>query len=242
MTRKTGLRWLGASVLLLPLLAAIYIAIFGWNWLRAPIERAVLERTGRILSIRGDLTLDWGWPSPHLRAGSVEFANPAWAKEPRMLAADNLDISIDLSQLLRRAVVLPEVALGNASLFLEQSADGRKSWLLDMGQQDEDAHLRVDRLRIDHGTLGYDDAVHKTSIRAELSTAPAAGTSDAGDGLTFKARGTFRGLPLQAQGRGGPVLSIRDDTKPYTLDVDATVGHTRVRAKGSITRDRKSVV
>ena len=68
MTRMTGLRWLGASVLLLPLLAAIYIALFGWNWLRAPIERATLDKTGRVLTIRGDLTLHWGWPSPHLRA------------------------------------------------------------------------------------------------------------------------------------------------------------------------------
>ena len=235
MTRKTGLRWLGASLLLVPLLAAIYIAIFGWNWLRAPIERATLERTGRVLAIHGDLTLHWGWPSPHLRAGSVEFANPAWAKEPRMLSADNVDISIDLSQLLRRAVVLPEVALGNASLYLEQSADGRKSWLFDLGQKDEDARIRVERLRIDHGTLGFDDTAHKTSVRAELSTALAASSGDTTDGLAFKAQGSFRGLPLRAQGRGGPVLSIRDESKPYALDVDATVGHTRVRAKGSIT-------
>lgn len=234
MTRKTGLRWLGASVLILPLLAAIFIAIIGWNWLRAPIERTVLDKTGRVLAIRGNLTLHWGWPSPHLRAAGVEFANPAWAKEPRMLAAENVDISIDLAQLLRRTVVLPEVVLGNAALNLEQSADGRKSWLLDLAQQDENARIRVGRLRINDGTLGYDDALRKTSIRAELSTAPA-GASDGADGLAFKARGSYRGLPLQALGRGGPVLSMRDASKPYALDVDATFGHTRVRANGSIT-------
>ena len=235
MTRMTGLRWLGASVLLLPLLAAIYIAIFGWNWLRAPIERATLERTGRVLAIQGDLTLHWGWPFVHLRAAGVEFANPAWAKEPRMLAAESVDISIDLSQLLRRALVLPEVVLGKASLYLEQSADGRKSWLLDLGQQDEAARIRVGRLRINNGTLGYDDASHKTSIRAELSSAAAAAADDASEALAFKAQGSFRGLPLQAQGRGGPVLSIRDESTPYALDVDATFGHTRVRANGNIT-------
>jgi len=235
MTRRTGLRWLGGGVLLLPVLAAILIAIFGWNWLRAPIERATLDKTGRVLAIRGDLTLHWGWPSPRLRAASVEFANPAWAKEPRMLAADSVDISIDLSQLLRRAVVLPEVILGNATMYLEQSAEGRKSWLLDLGQQDENARIRVGLLRIDQGLLGYDDSSRKTSIRAELSTAPTAADGEAADGLTFKARGSFRGLPLQAQGRGGPVLSIRDESKPYALDVDATFGQTRVRANGSIT-------
>ncbi|MCY7309021.1 MAG: AsmA family protein, partial [Rhodoferax sp.] len=194
-----------------------------------------LERTGRVLAIRGDLTMHWGWPSPRLRAAGLEFANPPWAKEPRMLVAESVDISIDLLQLLRRALVFPEVVLGNASLYLEQSADGRKSWLLDLGQRDEKARIRVDRLRINDGTLGYDDALQKTSILASLSTAPRADADNAADGRVFKARGSFRGLPLQAQGRGGPVLSIRDESKPYALDIDATFGHTRVRANGSIT-------
>ena len=234
MTRKTGLRWL-AGVLAIPVLIAILIAIFGWNWLRGPIERKTLEQTGRALHIRGDLSLHWGWPSPRLRAADVEFANPDWAREPRMLTADTVDVSLSLTHLLQRSLVFPEVALGNASLFLEQAPDGRKSWLLDHAQQDEGAKIRVDLLRIDHGMLGYDDSRQKTSIRAELSTTLVEDSGKTLDGIAFKARGSFRGLPSQAQGRGGPVLAIRDASKPYPLNVDASFGHTKVRANGSIT-------
>ncbi|MEO6626184.1 MAG: AsmA family protein, partial [Burkholderiaceae bacterium] len=234
MTRNTGLRWL-IGVLLIPVLVAILIAVFGWNWLRGPIEQKTLEETGRVLSIRGDLTLHWGWPSPRMRAANVEFANPDWAKEPKMLVADTVDISISLTHLLRRALVFPEVALSNASLFLEQGADGRKSWLLDRDQQNQDSKIRIDLLRVDQGTLGYDDSKQKTSIRAALSTTAVEDSGKTLDGVAFKARGSFRGVAMQAQGRGGSVLLIRDESKPYPLNVDATFGRTKVRANGSIT-------
>lgn len=35
-------------------LAAVFITIFGWSWLRGPIERIALEKTGRVLQINGD--------------------------------------------------------------------------------------------------------------------------------------------------------------------------------------------
>lgn len=227
--------WILAIVVLPPVFAVLFIALFGWNWLRAPIERAVLDNTGRVLSIQGDLGVGWGWPLPHLRAGGVHFANPAWAGEPRMLIADAVDITIDLPQLLRGRLVLPEVQLGGAMVFLEQGSDGRKSWLLDQGQQDEDARIRIGRLRLDNATLGFDDVAGKTHIRAKLSTRSAADSADADTDVVFNAQGTYRGLRMKAQGSGGPVLALRDDSTPYPLTIDATLGQTRVRADGNIT-------
>nr|MDP2192323.1 AsmA family protein [Rhodoferax sp.] len=106
MTASCLLKWTAGLLLAPVLLAALFIAIFGWNWMRGPIERMTLDKTGRELVINGDLQVKLGWPSPHLVAGVVTFANPAWAKEKQMLAAAAADISIDLSQLLRRQIVL----------------------------------------------------------------------------------------------------------------------------------------
>jgi AsmA protein len=70
MTTSTSLKWI-AGVLLAPIvLAALFIAIFGWNWLRGPIERMATERTGRVLAIKGDLTVKFGWPLPEARSAS----------------------------------------------------------------------------------------------------------------------------------------------------------------------------
>jgi len=238
MTLPRSLKWI-AGVFLAPIvLAVLFIAIFGWNWLRGPIERMTTEKTGRVLAINGELKVKFGWPLPRIHAGAVTFANPGWAREKQMVAADAVEIAIDLPQLLRQNIVLPEVRLERPVVFLEQGTDGRKNWLLDLNQQDEGARIRIDRLTLDNGRLGYDDAGQKTSIRSELSTANTqlGGTGGTtGSGVAFSAQGQYKGLPLKARGSGGPVLAMRDESTPYSLKVDATVGHTGVRADGTIT-------
>ena len=232
MTLPRSLKWIAAAFAAPVLLAVLFIAIFGWNWLRGPIERMTQERTGRALAIKGDLKVKFAWPSPRLHAAGVTFANPAWAREKQMVAADAVEIAVDLPQLLRQNIVLPEVRLEHPAVFLEQAGDGRKNWLLDLNQQDESARIRIDRLTLDHGTLGYDDAAQKTRIRSELSTSDA---QPAGGGVSFTAQGQYKGLPLKAHGNGGPVLGLRDESTPYALKVDLQVGDTGVKADGTIT-------
>ena len=139
-------------------LAAVFITIFGWNWLRGPIERIALEKTGRVLQINGDFKVSLGWPRPHIYAGAVTFANPAWAKEKQMVSAEAVDITVDLAQLLRRKIVFPEVKLLAAVVFLEQGSEGRKSWLLDLKQQDENALVELGRVTLQKGQLCIDVA------------------------------------------------------------------------------------
>ena len=229
------LKWLAGLVLAVIVLAALFIAIFGWNWLRSPIERMALEKTGRALVIHGDLTLKFGWPWPRVHADAVTFANPDWAREKQMVAADAVDIVMVLPQLLRQHIVFSDVQLTRPVIFLEQGSGGRKSWLLDLNQQDEGARIQIDRLTLDHGMLGYDDAAIKTSIRSELSTVDAPPGETTGSGVAFSAQGQYQGLALKARGSGGPVLALRDEKTPYPVKIDATVGHTRVQADGTIT-------
>lgn len=235
MTLSRSLQWTGGILLAPVVLAALYIAVFGWNWLRAPLERMALEQTGRVLALRGDLTVTLGWPWPRLHAKAVAFANPPWAREAQMLTADAVDIAIDLPQLLRRQLVLPDVRLTRPVVFLEQGADGRKSWLLDRRQQDESARILIGRLGLDQGTLGYDDLAHQTRIRSTLSTVGTLPGDTGEPGVAFTAQGQYKGLALVARGRGGPVLAIRDESTPYAVQIDATLGRTGVRAEGTVT-------
>ena len=237
MSLARPLKWIAGAFLAPVLLAVLFIAIFGWNWLRGPIQRMAAEKTGRVLAINGDLKVKFGWPLPRIHAGAVTFANPAWAQEKQMVSADGVEIAVDLPQLLMRNIVLPEVRLERPVVFLEQGPDGKKNWLLDMNQQDETARIRIERLTLDHGTLGYDDAAKKTRIRSDLSTSnlQSDGKAGAGAGVTFTAQGQYLGLPLRASGSGGPVLAMRDEDTPYPMKVDAAIGNTRVRADGTIT-------
>ncbi len=186
--------------------------------------------------IGGDLAVRLGWPLVHVDAEAVSFANPPWAQNAQMLTADAVHLSLGVRPLLRRELVFPQVSLVRPVVFLEQGSGGRKTWLLDREQQDEDARIRVDLLRIDAGVLGYDDVAKHTRLLAELSTSepvtPGAGTSGA---VKFRVRGTYLGLATDAQGSGGPVLALRDESTPYPLQVAASLGRTRVQATGTVT-------
>ena len=232
MTPRSPLKWIAGIALALIALPILFVAIFGWNWLRGSIERMALEKTGRELAIGGDLVVEFGWPHPRIHAGAVTFANPAWATEKQMVAADAFEVSINLPQLMRRNIVLPEVRLRRPVIFLEQGSEGRKNWLLDLKQQDEGARIQIDRLMLDEGTLGYDDAAQKTRIRSALSTSNAQPIEA---GLSFSAQGQFKGLPLKASGSGGPVLGLRDERTPYPLKGELSVGGTVVKGEGTIT-------
>ena len=225
----------GAVLLALTASLALFLAIFGWNWLRGPIERLTLERTGRELVIAGDLTLHYRWPLPSIHAQSVSFANPPWATEKQMVAAQAVEVTLDVTQLLRRKLAFSEVRLQRPVIFLEQGSGGRKNWLLDLQQQDEEAQILIGRITLDHAVLGYDDALGKTRIRAGISTHDGPATGTAGAGLSFRAGGSYKGLALAAQGEGDPVLALRDENKPYALTLDATLGRTAVQAQGTVT-------
>lgn len=229
------LKWLASAVLALVIVAVLFVALFGWNWLRAPLERQVLAQTGRALSIQGDLEVHPGWPWPRLQARQVTFANPAWAAQANMLKADEVALSVHLPQLLAQRLVVSDLQLVKPVVFLERHRDGRKTWLLDRNQQDDNARIDIDRLTLDRGVIGFEDAASQTSIRAELSSLAKPADGDVAPGVSFSAIGKYKGLPLVAKGTGDSVLALRDESTPFGLAIDTTVGHTHVRAEGHIT-------
>ena len=236
MTILRVLRWV-AGILLLPVVMGIaFIAVAGWGWLRAPIERVTLDKTGRQLAIGGAIDVRFGWPDAIIRGDSVSFANPAWAREKQMISAENVEITIDLPQLLGRNLVFSEVRLKRPVVFLEQGSNGQKNWLLDINQQDEAARIRIDRLLLDQGTLGYDDVASKTHLSAQLTSPDTpSGTQPEGGGLVFSVQGKYMDMPLKASGQGGPVLALREEKTPYPLQADVTIGRTVVKVDGTVT-------
>lgn len=230
----------------------LFIFIFGWNWARAPLQHLVSEKTGRELIIKGDLDVKSGWPAPHIYAKNVTFSNPSWAKQPEMFNAEEVIFTIKLISLLKLKLEFPEVKLTKPTVFLELAPDGKKSWLLDMQQSDDNARIPIGSLTLDKGVIGYDDTKQSTSIRAQLSSKGLPNQNDtsknikldlndiklSGDtqsGVTFKANGFYKGVALKAQGAGGSVLSLNDQNTAYPIKFDATLGKTNVKGDGSIT-------
>ncbi len=241
MTFLRFLKWTSATIVAVLAISALLIAILGWNWLRAPIERYTTVKTGRVLTIQGDLDVLWAWHSapgwPRVKAGQVSFANPAWARHPQMLTADAVEVTLGVAELFGGRMDFPQVRLKRPVVSLEQSPDGKKSWLMDLQQIDQSAMVHVGLVTLDDGSLSYDDVTHKTRIQVEISTAATKSESvkTAEDRVTFKGTGQYKGLPLKASGTGGAVMALWNENVPYALQVDAMVGRTGVRAEGTVT-------
>lgn len=221
-----AVKW-AAGLILTLLVALVLLVTVGSNSLRGPISRAVTEATGRELAIEGNLTPLWSWVHPRIRAEKVRFDNPQWAREDHMLRADAVEITVRLAPLLRGRVVLPEVRLERPEVFLELTADGRKNWLLDRDQKDQESRIHILGLTLDRGTLRYDEPGRDIAIDADLST-------DA-DGVAFTLKGKWKGLALSGIGHGGSVLAVRDDASPYPLRAEARIGATTARVDGTVT-------
>lgn len=215
----------------------VFVLVFDWNMLRGFVERKTYEQTGRELSIAGDLDVDLGLV-PRIRVENVRFANAQWNREPAMVELEKLEFTLRLTDLLRGAVVLPEMSLVRPAVLLEVDAQGRRNWDLKKlneskseEEQSQGAAPVVQRLLIDRGSVTYRDARSATDLNVQVAN------NDQENDLPLKlaAQGTFRNMPVQANGQGGGVLRMQDAKNPYPLDVSVQIGDTRASMAGTIT-------
>jgi uncharacterized protein involved in outer membrane biogenesis len=228
---------MGRAFIWLTLLIAIPVAIglvFDSNWLKAPLERAISERTGRAFEIQGALDIVPRW-HPRLRMDQVRFANPPWAVEPHTLQLERAEVTISLLPLLRGHVVLPEVVLTRPTVDLERNERGANNWTLARDEESEERKRGrapvIGRLTVDQGVLLFHDPAQKTALRLEVQTEA---DEDGAPGLKFRASGKYQGQTVAAAGTGGSMLSLADTTTSYPLAGEFRVGATQGTVKGNV--------
>lgn len=229
---KTGKWILGIVLILLSALVVLY-NWSNWNLLKGPISRTVEAKTGRQLQINGDLIMHLRWPNTRIRTSHLRFANPEWAEADDMVDVENVALKLHIPSLIRGSVVLTEVRLDQAKAAFEKSPDGRKNWLLDRYQKNENSSVKINALAVNKGYISYLEPAKKTRIQANLSTTPQTAVSAAG--LIVEARGSYLGEALKASGHGGNLLSLRDQTLAYPINIKGSIGPTTASAAGHVT-------
>ena len=221
-----ALKWIGGVVLVLFVALALFFT-FGLNTLRDPIANAVTKATGRELVI-GDLKAVWSWLHPRIRVEGVTFANADWGQEEYLLDADAIEASISVLPLFTGRIVLPEVHLEGAHVALERDAEGRRNWILkDEEDKKEKSRFFIKLLTVNDSRLIWDDATTDTRVEADLASDEA--------GVKFDAEGRWKGMDMKAAGHAGHVLSLRDQSTPFPLKGDITIGRTSAKLEGTIT-------
>ncbi len=215
------------------LLAALVLllVLFDWNWFKGPIERLVQARTGRQLSIGGDLDVDLGRITT-VKADKLQFANATWSKEPTMAAADRAEIDFELWPLIfKRQTRIPEIRLTAPDVRLETGPKGVGNWVF--GDQSGDNPMQFRRIWIDDGRLRFFNAPEKTDVDITVNSAAATGQNSAPP-IDIKGKGRWTGSAFTLSGRAESPLELSNSSEPFSIDLKASAGPTSAHARGTL--------
>lgn len=232
--RSVALRRLlfGLTGLLVVLVLAVLF--FPWDAMRGPIGNYVSGQLGRRFEITQHLSVNLG-KTTTVRAEGVEFANPAWARDPYLLKASAAEFEILLWPLLFGKLELPRLSLVKPQIGLQLEPDGRRTWSLSRDNSDPSAIPKIGSLVIDQGTVKYRAVSHGADLTADLSLAAQATQTSATLPLGYKVVGKWKNEEFAATGRTGGVLQFNADRKqPFPIEIDATAGKTTLKAKGTV--------
>jgi uncharacterized protein involved in outer membrane biogenesis len=229
--KTLGKALIAATALLgvVPVAGALALALLDWNAARPWISHHVKERTGRDLRLEGDLHVRAFSLTPRVTAHRVVLGNADWGRNEPLIAADRIEFSVSLPELLRGNVVFPEVALSAPAVLLQRDRGGRRNWILDPARQATAESPRIGTLRVDDGRLTFLDEIPNTALRVRVTTA-----ADEKYRIRFSAEGRVNGIPLSANGAGGELLTLADRGTPYPLLLHATTGGTSIRLEGLV--------
>jgi len=229
----TFIKWIGIAPILL-IISLILLMNWNLNWARDIIAQEISELTHRKLTVAGEMHIDWSLV-PAIRIEQIQFENAAWSKEPNMLALAALEARIDLIELFKGRVILPEIILTKPYIVLEKSPEGEPNWEL-QNNTDDSENLTdfpiVERLRIEDGRLIYRDLSVSTEFVATFSSLK--GKLNDEETITFHAQGKLKGSPLTINLTSGPLVALREAKIPYPFSLDLQAGKTGVKVSGTV--------
>lgn len=229
-------RWpyvLGAVVLVIVIVAVL----FRWDWFLPYVESRASATLGRRVTAQ-HMHVQLGRVT-RITFDGVRIANPpGWPKGGDFATAQHLVVTVNLATLLRtRQVVVPLVALDHPAVDAEKLADGQDNWGFDFGGGKSSIKYGV--VQIADGTVHVVDPKVRADFQVALNTANNSGNAsgslpDTVATLHATANGTYAGQPITGEFKGGAVLSLRDRTHPYPVDLHLANGPTRASLVGTV--------
>ena len=119
---KYTLAGLGILLVLVIAAVAVFAMTFDPNRYKGEIERLAREKTGRTLSIKGDIEMAF-WPSLGAQVSGVSFSEKN-AKE-EFVSFDSAHASVKLMPLLRGQYIVDSVSLSGLKARIVKDKDGR---------------------------------------------------------------------------------------------------------------------
>jgi AsmA family protein len=235
----------GATGLLLLSLSAIifFAATYDYNRLKPQVTEAVLEITGRKLTLQGEIRFEIGF-KPTLVVSDVAFQNATWGSRPQMATVRHLEVKVAILPLLQRTIRIDRLVLDEADVLIEIDADGgsnlaftppaRKPALPSAGESTDGFRLdAVGALTVEKSTLtlhnlrsGRTDHLLLSSLEIRKMD------SAARDGVQMEC--AWNGMPFAVSGRIGSMRSLWEPDSPWPLELRLEALQSKAEIKGQI--------
>jgi uncharacterized protein involved in outer membrane biogenesis len=241
---------LGGGVLLLLLAVAIAVRTVDVKQFIGPVQQRVKEATGRSLDVRGGIDLKLGL-EPKLVLGDVAFGNAPWAKQPQMLTAKQVEVSIALLPLLAKHFEVTRFRLIEPTIALETDAAGKGNWefpgLRSAAQASTPAPsgatlgaFAVGDLAISGGTATYRDGKTGTVTTVVIDDL-AVHARDPQSAVSGSFRGRVNDTAIALEGDFGPLEQLAHQRWPYPVAVHGEIGGRKASLGTHVTVQNNSV-
>ena len=233
---KRWLFWLGIPVLLVGLL----VAFWSWDWFIPLAEARASAALGRPVKIE-HLHVKLGRVVT-VSAEGVRVGNPPdFPEDPPFAQVGRATAQVDLGAFLRsREVVIPSVELDRPVVNVLAREDGSRNYAFDTlsapkGEAAEpeagQSGPKIGGLRINEGKAKVVIPWLRADFDVDVNTRDGEGQEPA---LVAEARGTYAGERIEAQFTGGSVLGLRDEAKPWPVDLRLRNGDTTLALNGTV--------
>ncbi len=230
---RRALIWGGVPVLAI----AAFLLVFSWSWFIPLVESRASAALGRPVTVGGlhvrlgrhtEITLD-----------DVRIPNPeGFAPDPPLAQVPRLVVQVDIGAYWREwRIVVPWIRLERPHVEAIALQDGRNNYSFAFpepageGAADADTGPRIGLVEVQEGTGHVAHAPLRADFRLTLETRQEEGKEAT---VVAEARGTYARQPLTAQLTGGALLSLRDETTPWPVDLRIANGPTRARLHGTL--------
>ena len=202
------------------------------------IEQWASEKTGRQISIDGDLQINLARHSS-LVAEDIHISNAVWAEQADMISVGRLEVRLDLSSILGGLIVVELIDLDDATIFLTEPEQGDPNWVLvetpaeeaEETDESERTSILFRQIDVDRLQLTYSSPQRAVPIEIDVEQLRQRHRED--DLLDISLDGTLNGRRMKLDGEVGSwaALLARKDVQ---FDLGVRLDTFNVSADGLV--------
>ncbi len=230
-------RWLLSAGLLLLLLTPLLLLILPGSWFIGRIENIASTQLGMEVRI-GGLELDLLSSTPAAAFSEVSIDDDSGSP---LISVGKASVAIDAVKLIDREVVFNRIDVEKATIQLGTDADGKNNWqdLIPAVDHSEASSKEastslpaIAALDLNDITIDYQNA--QRDLSASLLVNASGSTLAEAVDTEVTGVGEFNGQAVEFKLQTDPLQALTSDEQAVDIDVQLSLGDTRLAASGSI--------